>query len=1107
MAYFKKDFGLIERLVSTASSGGSLALANNSRTFQQITGTLAHTVVLPQANAAAPNDCPLSLEFTVMNRSTGVVTVNYFGGSLAKTLAANTQATFRLVDNTSSTGTWDITNEGASGSSTVSLSSLEKLGALSALSNSLFQDSETTSTQIKVNPEEIGGNYWTTKSVLPFTRSKLASFTLNGFVYSCTGLDSGSAIVATVSRYSDDANYWLSRAAVATGRNGARGVADARGYISGGHDGSIFLATVEAYNDTLNSWSAVTGMLGVRQAHAGALYNSSMYVSGGYNGGGGAATATTEFYSVVANAWYSRSVLPSAKAEHNSLPGQKFMYSCGGVNSGGGSASSAVEIYNDVSNSFSSGPAMPTIRYASQAFLSSGSAYLVAGSNFGVNGITNGIRLEFDASVWSSIAPVSVGRFSCEASGAGLNGYGYVIAGTNPGTAVDTVEIYSPHSYFQVPITKKSTTAPTAIFAAAALNGVATSVPVRLRSDGDNWKYFEANKDGVLKLGETLTAKFQPSGQGAVFSGGGGGGQVATGEIYNHTQNIWATKASVAQARLSGTGFQVYGKSYVTGGYNLSGGVAIANHSEYDTITNVHTNKASLPAIRAAASGASMNSFGYVFGGEPNAPGGGGSPQTTNYQFNTALNSWATKAVLLSARAYMGAFVLGHAYICGGNYFTSALTTVDRYSDITDSWLNRAGLSVGRHETGGMAVNGFGYALAGYDTGGPLSTSEKYNQATNAWSSAASLITQRGRHSAFMAGGQGYICGGETGAYTDTTEQFNDAANVFTSRAVMSESKSYMSESAPGPYYNYQLQVGLPTYLAALGGAQWVTKASMITGSSNGGTCGHIEGRTFNTYSSDGTSVQYYTPATDAWSRWTNNPVANSSGGMMGFNLGGLMYSINRLVSMYAANFATGTWTARAADIFDRFRTLQPQGTAVNGYGYVYGGDQANSGTFLNHADRYDQSLNSWLNRASTSSSASRYCGGFTLNSSWYIKMGDNGAYTIAFESYNDAANNWTVKANYPTTGGQQAGLVSQGYALSIGGYNGSYLSATYRYNDSQNSWLTMPNDFRGGYINGCTDSNNGLSFGGDTGSTIATNYQYVPAIKNIVLGAGLRVS
>lgn len=111
MASFKNGkikFGFLE----TASSGGTLTLTSSSVSHQVITGTLAHTVQLPDATTMG-ND----LAHTIINASTGVVTVKLNDGSTTLiTLAAGQGAQLFLTDNSTSNGTWITKIGGASAS-------------------------------------------------------------------------------------------------------------------------------------------------------------------------------------------------------------------------------------------------------------------------------------------------------------------------------------------------------------------------------------------------------------------------------------------------------------------------------------------------------------------------------------------------------------------------------------------------------------------------------------------------------------------------------------------------------------------------------------------------------------------------------------------------------------------------------------------------------------------------------------------------------------------------------------------------------------------------------------------------------------------------------
>lgn len=70
-------------LTITATSGGALPLTAASKSKQQLTGTSAHTVVLPVVTTLS-----LGFNYTIINSSTQSITINSSGGNLVKTLLA-----------------------------------------------------------------------------------------------------------------------------------------------------------------------------------------------------------------------------------------------------------------------------------------------------------------------------------------------------------------------------------------------------------------------------------------------------------------------------------------------------------------------------------------------------------------------------------------------------------------------------------------------------------------------------------------------------------------------------------------------------------------------------------------------------------------------------------------------------------------------------------------------------------------------------------------------------------------------------------------------------------------------------------------------------------
>ena len=97
-----------EELAATATSGGTLTLTVDDLMSQQLTGTLAHTVVLPVVTTLY-----LGFNFTVINSSTQDITVNSSGGNLVKTILAGRKAAIVCIAITGTTAaSWVVIDMG-----------------------------------------------------------------------------------------------------------------------------------------------------------------------------------------------------------------------------------------------------------------------------------------------------------------------------------------------------------------------------------------------------------------------------------------------------------------------------------------------------------------------------------------------------------------------------------------------------------------------------------------------------------------------------------------------------------------------------------------------------------------------------------------------------------------------------------------------------------------------------------------------------------------------------------------------------------------------------------------------------------------------------------
>lgn len=88
---------------TTATAAGTTTLTVSSAMQQFFTGTTTQTVVLPNATTLQNGH-----QFHIDNDSTGLVTVQYNGGTTALAMAGLTNVLFTLTSNGTSAGTWDI---------------------------------------------------------------------------------------------------------------------------------------------------------------------------------------------------------------------------------------------------------------------------------------------------------------------------------------------------------------------------------------------------------------------------------------------------------------------------------------------------------------------------------------------------------------------------------------------------------------------------------------------------------------------------------------------------------------------------------------------------------------------------------------------------------------------------------------------------------------------------------------------------------------------------------------------------------------------------------------------------------------------------------------
>jgi hypothetical protein len=104
----------IENVTTTATAASTTTLTVASSGIQQFTGSSTQILILPNATTLANGT-----QYFVMNRSSGVVTVQMNGATLLQTMAASSYAIFTLINNGTAAGTWDSAYTSGGGSGTV----------------------------------------------------------------------------------------------------------------------------------------------------------------------------------------------------------------------------------------------------------------------------------------------------------------------------------------------------------------------------------------------------------------------------------------------------------------------------------------------------------------------------------------------------------------------------------------------------------------------------------------------------------------------------------------------------------------------------------------------------------------------------------------------------------------------------------------------------------------------------------------------------------------------------------------------------------------------------------------------------------------------------
>ena len=563
---------------------------------------------------------------------------------------------------------------------------------------------------------------------------------------------------------------------------------------------------------------------------------------------------------------------------------------------------------------------------------------------------------------------------------------------------------------------------------------------------------------------------------------------LSTNEVFDPVNNTWnTTKARMPTARegfgsakaaggqdgswtigapMPGPAYGLHasfvnGKLYAIGGFSFGGQPL---NRIYNPATNQWTTGAPLPAdtgynLRQYFGRAVVNGKIYVLGGDT----GGSGVRDTNYVYDTAANTWASKAVLPGgARSGLAATTFnGKIYVIGGNDNSTPtiyFSRVDIYDPSNDTWSAGVPLPAARTGLVAEALNGKIYIAGGNDANGTFNSGLVFdpNNPGAGWTAIAPLPIAGVGHSTVL-GGKFFIvgCGSNGAATAKNTMAYDPASNTWsTNYSLLPNGRGdggVAADEATGKIYDVAgYNNAFLDELDILSIAPATDKVYVAGGRIANG-CTPIA------------TLEGYNPATDTWvtlapmptARWhlsaaTVNGVIYFIGGQARSTLPGGCVDVVGKVEAYDP--VTKLWTTRQSMSVPRYDT----GIAVaNNKIYVFGGNDG-SGVPRKTVEVYDPATNAWASLSDMPTGRFAPAVGVVNNLVYVIGGFDGTNGNTQVEAYNPTSNSWATgfpPLPTPRTLGVGSGVINNKIYVFGGVSNSQEASTNEVYDPASNSW------------------------------------------------------
>lgn len=227
---------------------------------------------------------------------------------------------------------------------------------------------------------------------------------------------------------------------------------------------------------------------------------------------------------------------------------------------------------------------------------------------------------------------------------------------------------------------------------------------------------------------------------------------------YDILNNTWSAKSDMIRACYRHSTAIIDDKVYILGGYYTS-----KDNTCYDITNDSYTVKTAIPAVRSTFALSVYDKTIYVISGLPGS--NSTTPVSTNYAYDSILNTWSTKTESPLSAVYISAVNFNNKiHLLGGYDNINKVVYANHhcYDPVLDSWTTLTDMPFVRYRHQSIVSKGKIHVIGGYDSSAITNTHFSYDATTNSWSIRLNTPYSLASHTMIGTDDYFYLMGGTT---------------------------------------------------------------------------------------------------------------------------------------------------------------------------------------------------------------------------------------------------------------------------------------------------------------------------------------------------------